>query len=81
MDDRTEKLAKERVESELKLKGIGNIDNFCFYHDGFSFTVATELEAYKSAYVYRHCDDVIVRPTVLPTKDWSVHIYTKGGRK
>ena len=36
------------------------IDNFANYGDGVSFTVATELEAYKAAYHYRFCKTVRV---------------------
>ena len=34
-----------------------NIDNFAEYENGFSFTVSTELEAYKAAHAYQHCKE------------------------
>ena len=52
------------------------INNFLEYHDGFSFTVDTELEAYKAAYKYQG-----LRTTVKYAPNinkWSVHVYKKG---
>lgn len=64
-----------------QLESLGNsigmtIDNFAAFHDGFSFTVPTELEAYKAAYHYRYSDKVTVKfsPNVSL---WSVSVYNK----
>ena len=37
------------------------VSNFAWNADGFSFTVATELEAYKAAYKYRYAKEVLVK--------------------
>lgn len=51
------------------------IDRLTYYADGFSFTVETELEAYKAAYKYQHRQNVhVVKPDY--SNDWLVHIYT-----
>jgi hypothetical protein len=66
--------------TDAQVLSLGNsigmsIDNFAQYHDGFSFTVETELEAYKAAYKYQGCKKVVVKyaPNVYL---WSVQIYT-----
>lgn len=69
------------------VQGLGNISmkvgdknvviktsNFAEYHDGFSFTVETELEAFQVAYKYRG-SRVMVKPT--PTQGWLVQVYKK----
>jgi len=49
------------------------ISNFFDYSDGFSFTVKTELEAYKAAYKYQGCEAVVkYSPNV---EMWSVQVY------
>lgn len=60
------------LEKNLGMK----IDNFSEYSDGFSFTVQTELEAYKAAFKYRGCENTWVKyaPNVSA---WSVQVYTK----
>lgn len=62
----------------VQIKSLGRslgmeIDNFTEFHDGFSFTVKTELEAYKAAYKYQPLR-VVVRyaPNVGL---WSVQVY------
>ena len=53
-----------------------DVKNFSKYHDGFSFTVKHEQEAYRCAYVYRHCKDV--RVSYAPNvKAWLVQVYTE----
>lgn len=62
---------KEKVSSALKME----ISNFADYGDGgFSFTVETELLAYKAAYIYRYSKEVVVKyaPNV---QKWLVSIY------
>jgi len=66
-------------EERIKL-GVSNelgmvIDNFANYGDGVSFTVPTELEAYKAAYHYRFCKNVRVMKANVP--GWLVQVYTK----
>ena len=62
----------------LQLKQLQNvlgmeISNFFDYSDGFSFTVKTELEAYKAAYRYQGCKTVVrYAPNV---ELWSVQVY------
>lgn len=63
-----------------QLKSLGNslgmeISNFFDYSDGFSFTVKTELEAYKAAYKYQGLRTVVkFAPNV---NLWSVQVYNK----
>lgn len=47
--------------------------NFQKYSDGFSFTVDDELSAYKWAYRYKYCLNVIVRET--PQDGFLVQVY------
>ena len=77
MEDKTLEILKKKLEAELKNVGVAGIYYFELYHDGFSFVVNTELEAYKSAYLYRHCEDVKVKPTALTGGGWLVQVYTK----
>lgn len=59
----------KQLESVLGMK----ISNFFDYSDGFSFTVVTELEAYKAAYKYKGCNVVVkYAPNV---EMWSVQVY------
>lgn len=54
------------------------VTNLAFYHDGFSFTVPTELDAYKVAYKYQGpgIDRTVVK--FAPNVNlWSVQIYNK----
>jgi hypothetical protein len=81
MEDKTLEVLKKKLEAELKRVGITGIYYFEVYSDGFSFVVNTELEAYKSAYLYRYCKDVKIRPTVLTGGGWLVQVYTIGGQK
>lgn len=64
-----------RMEQSLSADFKTTVSNFTTYHDGFSFTVPTELDAYKAAYKYQGCKQVIVReaPNVSA---WSVQVYT-----
>lgn len=64
--------AARRISVDLRIK----VSNFFDYHNGFSFTVPTELEAYKAAYKYQGVKQVIVReaPSV---NAWSVQVITK----
>lgn len=61
---------EQSLSSELKMQ----VSNLLTYHDGFSFTVPTEFDAYKAAYKYQGSKQVIVReaPNVSA---WSVQIY------
>lgn len=61
----------KKVSSSIEM----NIDNFATYHDGFSFTVLTELEAYKAAYKYQGCKKVVVKEAVN-VNAWLVQVYT-----
>lgn len=56
----------------FKLDGI-KTDNFQKYHNGFSFTTETELDAYKAAYRYQRLR-VVVReaPNI---NGWLVQVY------
>jgi hypothetical protein len=42
------------------------------YHDGFSFGVDTELQAFQAAYVYRHSKNTRVD---LTASGWRVSVY------
>ena len=77
MEDKTLEILQKKMEAELKKIGVAAVYYFGLYHDGFSFVVDTELEAYKSAYLYRNCEDVKVRPTALTGGGWLVQVYTK----
>ncbi len=63
----------KRVQGALPM----GISNFAEHQDGFSFTVATEIDAYKAAYVYRFTKNVIVSfaPNI---SEWLVQVYTDG---
>ncbi len=82
MEDKTLETIKKKIEQELKKVGVNRIHYLAWYHDGFSFVVGTELEAYKSAYLYRYCKETTVKPTALTGGGYLVQIYTKtGGEK
>lgn len=63
-----------------RIKSLSNslkmeIDNLTCYSDGFSFTVKTELQAYKAAYKYQGRRVVVkFAPNV---NLWSVQVYQK----
>jgi hypothetical protein len=78
-------LRKRRIymPTDSQVKSLGHsigveIDNLNEYHDGFSFTVKTELDAYKAAHKYQGpaIDRTVVRPAPN-VGGWSVHIYRK----
>ena len=48
------------VERRLSANLHMTVSNFCKFAEGFSFTVATEFEAYKAAYAYRYSSKVQV---------------------
>ena len=56
MNSKLTKKYIKSISSELKME-IANFDKHC---DGFSFTVKTELEAYKAAYKYRFVEETWV---------------------
>lgn len=61
-----------QIESLNRSLGV-NVSNLFDYHDGFSFTVKTELEAYKAAHKYQNLRTVVrFAPNVSM---WSVQIY------
>ena len=66
---------KLQMENEMpfKLKGIKTSD-FMKYFDGFSFTVKTELDAYKAAYKYQGCKSVSVKEATN-IGAWLVQVY------
>ena len=55
---------------------VETFDLFQFI-DGFSFSVAGELEAFQAAYAYQHCERVTVSPAA-DGKSWRVQVYRKG---
>lgn len=64
-------LAEERISNALGFK----VGNFQTYHDGFSFTVESSLQAYKSAYKYAGPNNrVVVRPAPNVSA-WLVQLY------
>jgi hypothetical protein len=67
-----EREAARRISSDL---GIA-VDNFADYSDGFSFTVTTELEAYKAAYKYQGSKRVVVKEAPI-VSGWLVQVYSK----
>lgn len=66
----SQEVMDERMTSHLRMK----VENMSMYHDGFSFTVETELEAYKAAYAYRRSKTTKVRfaPNI---NQWLVQVY------
>jgi hypothetical protein len=79
-----ESLAREQIYTPERvnrfLADLGQklgvqVENFADYHDGFSFTVPTELAAYKAAYLYQGSRVVVkYAPNI---EAWSVAIYNK----
>ena len=67
-----EKTQIQKIETALGMK----IANFAEYSDGFSFTVATELEAYKAAYAYQGCGRVSVREA-KSVEGWLVQLIVR----
>lgn len=67
----------DKENSLGKTLGV-KISNLSMYDCGFSFTVQTELEAYKAAYRYQGpgIEKTVVReaPNV---NAWSIHVYKK----
>ena len=62
----------QKVQSALPM----GINRFAEHHDGFSFTVATELDAYKAAYIFRFAKFIKVKlaPNV---NEWLISVYTQ----
>lgn len=64
--------AEQRISRDLHI----DVENYAAYADGFSFTVATELQAYKAAYQYQ--GPAIQRATVRYASGvnrWLVQVY------
>lgn len=59
-----------RMSDALEMK----VSNFLKYDDGFSFTVNTELEAYKAAHKYQFAKETKVSFAPNVNK-WSVSVY------
>ena len=71
---------QENRERSLS-RSIGvKISNLNDYSDGFSFTVETELEAYKAAYKYKHAKNCVVSeaPNISA---WAVQVYREDSDK
>lgn len=71
-------MAEELGNLHLKVGGKHKTiktSNFFKYHDGFSFCVETELDAFQAAYLYQGLR-VAVRPAA-PGYGWSVQVYKK----
>lgn len=57
-----------------ELGGVA-VSNFCQHSNGITFTVESELDAYKAAYKYRYCK----KTNVNFSEDigaWVVQVYT-----
>lgn len=68
--EKARQLQEARLSADLKTQ----VTNYYSYHDGFSFCVPTELEAYKAAYIYR---SMRTRVEFAPNVGaWLVQIYT-----
>lgn len=69
-------LQEKSLSSEWGIK----VSNLATFHDGFSFTVPTELEAYKVAHKYQNCRRTIVieAPNV---NAWLVQVYVNDESK
>lgn len=65
----------ERMEETLSDEFEMKISNLAYHHDGISFTVETELEAYKAAYKYQFRPEVIVKEATN-IEAWLVQVYT-----
>ncbi len=50
------------------------VSNLADYSDGFSFTVETELAAYKAAHKYQFCKKTVVEEAP-PVNGWLVQVY------
>lgn len=64
-----------RMEKSLSSDLKAQVANLATFHDGFSFTVPTELDAYKAAYKYQGCKRVVVKEAVNVGL-WLVQVYT-----
>ena len=72
MPEITKSPRQERIEGIVGMK----ISDFGEYSDGFSFTVTTELEAYKAAYALRELGWTSVRK--LESNDmWYIQLIKK----
>lgn len=76
----TRALHKNPQTGKLEIIKTSNFLDYPGNHDhaGFSFTVESELDAYKAAYEYRYCRRVEVK-FAGGVKKWQVSVYT-GGR-
>ena len=65
-----------RMEKSLSTEWGFQVSNFAKYSHGFSFTVPTELDAYKAAHKYQFAKETVVKeaPNV---KSWLVQVYSK----
>jgi len=64
-----------KIDKSLSELSRTDIQNYEKYSDGFSFTVLSELAAYKAAYQYQPAKTVVrFAPNV---NAWLVQIYTK----
>jgi hypothetical protein len=63
-----------RMEKSLSNDLNTKVTNFSDFSDGFSFTVETELDAYKAAHKYQFCRETSVKEA--PAVDgWLVQVY------
>lgn len=71
--------AKEKKQlSEFLENTFGHpITNLLDYDDGFGFTVDTEAQAYKAAYMYRYAKRGTTVRYAPNVEKWSVQVYTK----
>jgi hypothetical protein len=64
-------IAEERISTALGFQ----VGNFVSFHDGFAFTVDSELNAYKAAYKYHGPNNRLVVKYAPNVEKWHVSLY------
>lgn len=65
-----------RMEKSLSNELDTKVTNFADFSDGISFTVETELDAYKAAHKYQFCKKTSVKEAPA-VSGWLVQVYQK----
>lgn len=66
-----QEIAERRISNALGFE----VGNFASYSDGFSFTVETELNAYKATYKYHGPNNRLVVKYAPNINKWLVQLY------
>ena len=67
----------ERMQATLSSDLHAEVTNLRYDDSGFTFTVPTELDAYKAAYKYRYADETSVFELVTDPGMWRVRIVNR----